>query len=76
MDTLSIKDIADFGASGFLAVAVYLLWIRLGKITDRLFSYLEDAQAERKAIAEAAGLDTQDLNRAKREAKAKRLHLP
>lgn len=68
MENLTLKDIADLGATTILAISVYLLWKRLGEITDRLFKYLESAAAERQEIAKANGLTTQDLSRAREEA--------
>lgn len=68
MESLTLKDLADLGATGFLGVAVYMLWRRLGEVTDRLFQYLEEGRRDREEIARAAGVSTQDLAKARREA--------
>ena len=65
---MTIKDVLDYGTTGILAVGVWALWLRLNSITDRLFGYLEDARIERAVSAKSNGLDTQDLERARREA--------
>ena len=64
MDGLTLKDVLSTGTSGILAAGVWLLWVRLNTITDRLFTYLERGANERAAIAESLGMSTQDLSAA------------
>lgn len=45
MDTWSLKDIADLGATTFVIIALVLVWRRLGVVTDRLMNYLDDKEA-------------------------------
>lgn len=47
MDNLTLKDILDLGVNGLSIVGLWLLWGRLTVVTDRLFSYLEQAKDER-----------------------------
>lgn len=51
MENLSLKDIMDLGASGFLVVAVIGLWRSNNKLQERIFQYLEQARVERHKMA-------------------------
>lgn len=51
METLTLKDIMDLGASGFLVVAVIGLWRSNNRLQDRIFQYLEQARTERHKMA-------------------------
>lgn len=72
LENLTIKDLIDWGTSGMLLFFVYKLWQRMNFVIDKLFGYLEDAKAERKAIAAASGMDTQDLSREVRKSRVMR----
>ena len=50
MDNLALKDVIELGATGLQIIGLYLLWNRLTQVTDRLFSYLEDARRERHEL--------------------------
>lgn len=52
METLTIKDLADLGASGFLILAVIGLWRSNNSLQDRIFQYLEEARRERHKMAQ------------------------
>lgn len=66
------KDVLDAGLTGVLAAGVWLLWVRLNTVTDRLFTLLEQGAAERQAIANSVGMTSQDLSAAAAEIRARR----
>jgi len=61
MEGLTLKEVLDLGLTGVLAVGVVALWNRLGKLTDRMFVYLESAREDRHRMQ--AELTTLRLNR-------------
>jgi len=73
MEQIALKDLLDLGSNGVLAYVVFRLYDRLNAVTDRLFAYLERASDERQAIAQANGLNTQDLSDAAAEVRQRRL---
>jgi hypothetical protein len=63
MDALQLKDFLTLGSNGLLTFFLYKLWVRLNQVTDVLIEINKQSSAERRALAKAQGLDTQDLAR-------------
>lgn len=43
----TLKTIIDLGGTAIVTVMLYLVWVRLNVITDRLISILEELSAQR-----------------------------
>lgn len=69
---MTLKDVLDAGSTGILAAGVWMLWMRLNTVTDRMFNYLEQGAAERQVLAQQVGLTTGDLSAAAAEVRRKR----
>lgn len=62
MENITLKDFLGYGLQGFQTVIIWMLWNRLNQVTDRMFSMMGQAAAERQAIARRSGLTSQDLS--------------